>query len=158
MQSVDIHDIDHLLESWDQLLAEYPQKKTALLKELGKELLAEVQEKIQGTGTVQGWQSYHLGSKKGYVAVRAKADTYKRTAGGKQYAVGYVTNAIEGGHRHRRPSPEKKAGYYYRPRIRTPAVSARRFYAQVRDRMESMGQAELERLAQGIISRLEGRR
>lgn len=158
MESVDTRDIDLLLESWDQLLADFPKEKTVLLEDLGKELLTEIQGRIQGSGTVQSWQSYYLGSKKGYVAVRAKANTYKRTAGGKQYAVGYVTNAIEGGHRHRRPSPERKAGYYYRPRIRTVAVSARYFYAQVRGRMESMGQAELERLAQGLISRLEGRK
>lgn len=157
MESVDTRDIDRLLASWDQLLADFPKEKSTLLEDLGKELLTEVRERIQGTGTVQSWQSYHLGGKKGYVAVRAKADTYKRTSGGKQYAVGYVTNAIEGGHKHRRPSPKKKAGYHYRPRIRTAAASARRFYDQVRGRMESMGQAELERLAQGIISRLEGK-
>lgn len=90
--------------------------------------------------------------------MRAKGNTYKRTTGGRQYAVGYVTNAIESGHRHRRPSPEKKSGYYYRPRIKTPAVAGRHFYAQVRSRMERMGQAELERLAQGLVARLEGRR
>lgn len=158
MQSVDLCDIDRLLESWDRLLAQFPQDKTALLEDLGKELLSEVRQRIQGSGTVQGWQNYHLGSKKGYVAVRAKADTYKRTAGGRQYAVGYVTNAIESGHQHRRPSPEKKVGYSYRPRIKTPAVAGRHFYAQVRSRMERMGQAELERLAQGLVARLEGRR
>lgn len=158
MQDVDLRDIDRLLESWDRLLAEFPQEKATLLEELGEQLLQEVQQRIQGTGTVQSWQGYYLGSKKGYVAVRAKANTYKRTAGGKQYAVGYVTNAIENGHRHRRPSPEKRAGYYYRPRIKTPTVAGRHFYAQVRGRMERMGQAELERLAQGLVARLEGRR
>lgn len=158
MQDVDLRDIDRLLESWDRLLAQFPQEKATLLEELGKKLLSEVRQRIQGSGTVQGWQSYHLGSKKGYVAVRAKADTYKRTAGGRQYAVGYVTNAIESGHRHRRPSPEKKAGYYYRPRIKMPAVAGRHFYDQVRGRMERMGQVELELLAQGLVARLEGRR
>lgn len=60
------------------------------------------------------------GNEGGYVAVRAKADTYQTTKSGKRYAVGYVTNAIEGdtateaheGERDtapdiaRRPSPE----------------------------------------------------
>lgn len=156
MQSVDLQSVDRLLERWDRLLAEFPDEKAALLEDLGRELLGQVQQRIQGTGTVQGWQSYYLGDKKGYVAVRAKANTYKQTKGGKQYAVGYVTNAIENGHRHRRPSPKRRDGYYYRPRIRTLAVSGRHFYAQVRGQMENMGQMELERLAQKIAERLEG--
>lgn len=158
MQSVEFHDIDRLLKSWDRLLVEFPQEKAVLLEDLGKQLLQEVQQRIQGTGTVQGWQSYYLGSENGYVAVRAKAKTYKRTAGGKQYAAGYVTNAIENGHRHRRPSPVKRDGYTYRARIKIPAVAGRHFYAQVRSRMEDMGQAELERLAQELVARLEGRK
>lgn len=156
MQSVDSRDIDRLLESWDRLLADFPQEKSTLLENLGKRLLQEVQQNIQGTGTVQGWQSYYIGSGNGYTAVRAQAKTWKTTKGGKKYAVGYVTNAIESGHRHRRPNPEKKAGYYYRPRIRTPTVAGRHFYAQARASMERMGQAELGRLAQEIIQRLEG--
>lgn len=158
MQSAEFHDIDRLLKSWDRLLAEFPQEKAALLEDLGEQLLQEVQQRIQGTGTVQGWQSYYLGSKKGYVAVRAKAETYKRTAGGKQYSVGYVTNAIENGHRHRRPGSVKRKGYTYRPRIKQPSVSGLHFYAQVRGRMERMGQAELERLVRELVARLEGRK
>lgn len=157
MQSVEFRDIDRLLESWDRLLADFPDEKTALLDELGQRLLQEVRQRIQGTGTVQGWQGYYLGDKKGYVAVRAKAKAYKRTKGGKQYALGYVTNAIESGHRHRRPSPERRDGYYYRPRIKTLAVAGRHFYAQVRGSLETIGQAELNRLAQKIVERLEGR-
>lgn len=156
MQSVELQIVDRLLERWDRLLADFPNEKTALLEDLGRELLGQVQQRIQGTGTVQGWQSYYLGVKNGYVAVRAKAKTYKRTKGGKQYAVGYVTNAIENGHRHRRPSPERRDGYYYRPRIKTLAVAGRHFYAQVRGSLEAMGQAELKRLAQKIAERLEG--
>lgn len=51
--------------------------------------------KIGGTGKVQSWQQKYMGSGGGYTAVRPAANTYDRSGN----AVGYVTNAIEGGHR-----------------------------------------------------------
>lgn len=65
------------------------------LDEAGDKLLGAVRGKIGGTGKVQSWQQKHLGSGGGYVAVRPAAKTYDRSGN----AVGYVTNAIEGGHK-----------------------------------------------------------
>lgn len=156
MQSIEMSDLDRVLNSWDELLQEFPTMKRDLLEDLGKKLLSGVRGEIRGTGTVQSWQERYLGSKNGYVAVRPKADTYKVTAHGKRYAVGYVTNAIENGHRHRTPSQQPRDGYYYRPRINTPAVPGRHFYAAVRGRMEQMGQSEVQVLATRVARRLEG--
>lgn len=156
MPSVDTGDLDQLLKSWDRLLEEYPEKKRRLLEHLGAQILSQVQGEIPGTGTVRGWQERYVGSKNGYVAVRPKADTYKKTKAGKQYAVGYVTNAIEGGHRHRRPSPTGREGYRYKGRIRVPAVPGLHFYDSVRGRLESIGQEELKALLTEIVTRLEG--
>lgn len=149
-------DLDRLLDSWDKLQRDFPALKRQLLEDLGKELHSEVRGKIGGDGDVQGWQERYLGSRNGYVAVRPKAKTYKETKSGKKYAVGYVTNAIEGGHRHRRPSQVKRDGYRYRPRIEHPAVPGKHFYAAVRAQLSGMGQREVAALAEKIARRLEG--
>lgn len=156
MQSIEMSDLDRLIESWEALLRDYPGMKRELLEELGKQLLDDVRGEIGGSGTVQGWQERYIGSKNGYTAIRAKAKTYKVTAGGKQYAVGYVTNAIEGGHKHRRPSAQRRDGYRYRPRINVPAVPGKHFYAAVRSTLGNVGQREIQTLAAEIARRLEG--
>lgn len=156
MQSIDLSDLDRLLDSWDRLLRDFPALKRQLLEDLGEELRSAVRGEIGGSGTVQGWQERYIGSGGGYVAVRPKADTYKVTAKGKRYAVGHVTNAIEPGHKHRRPSQTLRPGYRYKPRIKTPAVPGKHFYAAVRAQLSGMGQREVAALAEKIARRLEG--
>ena len=150
--------IDQLLRSWDALLKAFPAMKAELLDKMGQQMLSDVQQEIGGRGNVAGWQARHVGSKLGYVAVRPKANTYKTTPGGKQYAVGYVTNAIENGHRHRRPSAVKKQGYYYKPRIKVAAVPGKHFYAGTRSKLQAEGSATVRQLATVVAARLEGRR
>jgi len=158
MPSVQMDGVDQLLASWDALQREFPAMKRDLLEDLGKQMLSGVQSKIPGTGTVRGWQERYIGSKNGYVAVRPKSKTYKTTAGGKKYAVGYVTNAVEGGHKHRRPSQTPREGYKYRARINVPAVPGLHFYASVRSQLSGMGAEQLQALAAEVAARLEGRK
>ena len=101
-------------------------------------------------------KSMQMGSKGGYVAVRAKADTYQTTKSGRRYAVGYVTNAIEGGHRHGGRRGSTKPGYRYRPRYHTPAVPGRWFYDQVRQELPDMAETEIRQLLDYIADGLEG--
>ena len=157
MQSVEMTGIDELIDNFDALLRDYPELKGDLLEQLAGKLLGDVQGAIGGSGQVQGWQDKHVGSGKGYVAVRPKANTYKTTPGGKQYAVGYVSNAIENGHRHRKPSGVRKDGYYYKPRIKTPAVPGKHFYAGTRSRLQAEGAETVRQLATIVAARLEGR-
>ena len=66
-----------------------------VLTDVGEQLLAQVRQKIGGSGKVQRWQHTHLGTGGGYVAVHpveSETDEYG-------WAVGAVTNAIESGHR-----------------------------------------------------------
>lgn len=156
MQSVDTRGIDALLKSWDTLLTRFPEKKVELLEHLGAELLERVRSEIGGGGKVAGWQAPHTGSGKGYVAVRAKSDIYQTTKGGKQYAVGYVTNAIEGGHKHGGPRGSRKPGYRYRPRYTTAAVPGRHVYRSVRQLLPGMAEADIRQLVQEIVDGLEG--
>ncbi|HIQ69330.1 MAG TPA: hypothetical protein IAA67_03235 [Candidatus Avoscillospira stercorigallinarum] len=157
MNSVEMTGIDELIDNFEALLRDYPDIKGDLLEQLAGKLLGDVQGAIGGTGQVQSWQDKHVGSGKGYVAVRPKANTYKTTPGGKQYAVGYVTNAIENGHRHRRPSAVKKQGYYYKPRIKVAAVPGKHFYAGTRSKLQAEGSATVRQLAAVVAARLEGR-
>lgn len=138
MQSLE--DIDRLLDSWGKLLAEIPEKKREVLEAMGQRLLQDVRQEIGGQGKVQGWQERYLGSRNGYVAIRAKADTYQVTNSGKRYAVGHVTNAIENGH---------KAG--------AGRVAGRGFYRSVRSRAKEADPAELRQLMAEIVQGLEGR-
>lgn len=157
MPGVQMDGLDQLLASWDALQREFPAMKRDLLEDLGKQMLSGVQSKIPGTGTVRGWQERYIGSRNGYAAVRPKAKTYKTTSGGKQYAVGYVTNAIEGGHKHRRPSQTPRDGYRYRSRIKVPSVPGLHFYASVRSQLSGMGAEQLRALAAEVAARLEGK-
>lgn len=154
--SLDATALDRILASWDKLLETFPDKKRTLLENLGSRLLGDVRGHIGGTGTVQGWQERYVGSKNGYVAVRPKADTYKVTKGGKKYAVGHVTNAIENGHKHRRPSQVRRPGYRYKARIKYAAVPGKHFYAQTRSQLDSLAQSQVAALAGEIVRGLEG--
>lgn len=154
--SLDATALDRILASWDRLLETFPDKKRTLLESLGVQLLEDVRGHIGGTGTVQDWQERYIGSKNGYVAVRPKADTYKVTAGGKRYAVGHVTNAIENGHKHRRPSQTRRPGYRYKARINVPAVAGKHFYAQTRSQLNSLAKSQVAALAGEIVRGLEG--
>lgn len=82
-------------ERLDSLLPKLRQARRAALEAAGEEMLEAVRGRIGGSGRVQSWQERHLGSQGGYAAVRARAKTYDEDG----YAVGYVTNALEGGHR-----------------------------------------------------------
>ena len=156
MQSIEYSSLDRLVANWEDLLKDYPGMKRELLETLGTALLTDVREALGASKHVTDWQARYLGSKNGYVAIRPKAKTYKTTSGGKQYAVGYVTNAIENGHKHRRPSQQKRDGYTYRPRITTTAVPGKHFYAAVRSGLGNMGQQEIQALAAEVAKRLEG--
>lgn len=153
MQTVDTSALDRLTESWDRLLGQFRGEKRALLERLGPQLLQRVRSEIGGSGKVAGWQAPHMGSKGGYVAVRAKSKTYQTTKSGKRYAVGCITNAIEGGHRHGGP----RGGRNYRPRYRTAAVPGRWFYDAVRGQLSGLSDGEIEQLLQLIARGLEGR-
>lgn len=93
MQSVEIQGLDKIAQALDHLPEVIREARAEVMEEMGQELLGAVQQRIGGTGRIADVQDYHVGSGKGYVAVRAKADT--EVDG---YAAGYITNALEGGH------------------------------------------------------------
>lgn len=158
MATVKLTGFDRLAQSWDNLTKRFQSEKREKLREVGQRALGEVQRNIGGTEKVAGWQAPHMGSGGGYVAVRPRAKTYQTTKGGKRYAVGYVTNAIEGGHRTggQRPGP-KAQGYKYRPRFNKAAVPGRWFYDTVRRQIGDMSKEDMDKLLGTIVDGLEGR-
>ena len=158
MAGVELKGFERILRSWETLLDRFKTEKEKALERMGKQALQDVKQNIGGSGKVSGWQEPHMGSGGGYVAVRAKAKTYQTTKNGNRYAVGYITNAIEGGHRTggQRPGP-KADGYQYRPRYKKAAVPGRWFYDIVRRQMDGMSQDEMDELMKIIVDGLEGR-
>lgn len=105
------------------------------------ELLAAVQTRIGGTGKVAGWQERFTGSGGGWAAARPRAKqlTEPGKRSGKRYAVGYVTNAVNSGHR-------------------TPGggrVTGRWFYQKSQAQAEALARKTMERITQGLTDRLE---
>lgn len=99
--TVDASEVTRLAE----LLEESPQviasAKQAAIFAAAPKMKAIVDEEIGGSGKVRSWQEKYVGSKGGYAAVRPKKETWTEATKkkGNRYAVGYVTNAINSGHR-----------------------------------------------------------
>lgn len=151
--TVDTTGLDRLVESWDALVQRFPKEKRSALAAMGAKLLQQVRSEIGGTGKVAGWQASHMGDRGGYVAVRAKANTYQTTKSGKRYAVGYITNAFEGGHKIRK----HQGGKGYRSRVKVAAVPGRWSYDAVRRQLAGMNQEDVDALMTLIKDGLEGR-
>lgn len=117
-----------------------PEMKREFLDSVSGKTLSTVRGAIGGAGKVQSWQEARVGSRSGYAAVSPKAKMFY-----KEYAVGYVTNAIERGHRNRSPSGQAKGRY--RPRLTKPKVPGRFFYKS--------SEAETARLAENGAKELE---
>lgn len=119
-------------------------------------LKALVQAEIGGSGKVQRWQEGYVGSKGGYAAARPLADTFIETkgkqkgfrAGPKKYAVGYVTNAINSGHR----APRDKWGYRTSSRV----VAGKQFYQRAQARSGQVAQEAANQIVQALTDHLGG--
>lgn len=114
------------------------------LMEAGKELLASVNAKIGGTGRIQGVQDAHLGSGRGYVAVRAMAGEFVDEPRNNRYAAGYVTNSLENGHEIRTPSESSRR---YVDRRKGAAVRGKHMYREAKE-------ADADRIAAEVAQKI----
>lgn len=153
--------IDHAdLEQLVEKLAKAPQvlaeAKRQAFQAAAPKLKSAVDAQIGGSGRVRSWQGTYVGSKGGYAAVRPKKKTYIETkgkqrgfrAGPKKYAVGYVTNAVNYGHR----TPRDAWGF----RRQAGTVSGREFYQSAQAQAETVGQETAQQIVDAVISHLEG--
>lgn len=144
--------VEKLSES-PQVLA---QAKRQAFQSAAPRLNALVGTQIGGSGKVSSWQGAYVGSGGGYAAVRPKKDTYIKTkgkqtgfrAGPKAYAVGYVTNAINSGHR----PPRNALGYFTSGRV----IAGKQFYQRAQAQAETVAQETAQQIVNTVINHLEG--
>ncbi|WP_370781969.1 hypothetical protein [Eubacterium ventriosum] len=125
MQSVNLSGLNELDDMFNEILNDFPDKRRELHEDIKQMLKREVDSSISGSlndnnGLVKSWQEARAGSGGGYAAISAKRNTFHNG-----YAVGYITNALENGHRIRPPRRQSK---YYRSRVKQARVEGRSFY------------------------------
>lgn len=153
---VDASALAALAERLEQAPQVLKDAKRQAFTEAAPKLKAAVDAEIGGTGKVRGWQGAFVGSKGGYAAARPQKRLYVETqgkqkgfrAGPKKYAVGYITNAIDSGHR----SPRNKFGSYASAG-RTPG---KQFYQRAQTDAQDVAQEAGEQIIQTLIDHLEG--
>lgn len=117
---VSFDNMDRVTERFQAVLDKFPDGRRRVAEKIAAALTTSVQAQIGGAGKVKRWQTSAVGTKGGYAAVRPGKGKTGR------YSIGYVTVAIDQGHRTRKPTGKSKR---YRPRITTPRVPGREFYA-----------------------------
>lgn len=162
MQSISITALE---AHWKELIQEIPELKRATFEDLAPDLLSEVRRQIGGSGKVQSWQESRVGSRGGYVAVRPRAKTYYASReGGKQYAVGYITNAINSGH-DQAPgqfvpglATENFWGGFAATgaRLKAERVASKHFYEDAATGAEALVRRAVESLEQRLKEAVEG--
>lgn len=145
---VDASELKELINKLDAAPAVIQEARRTAFEQAAPRMKQALDERIGGTGKVQSWQDYFVGSKGGYAAVRPKAKTYAKDSKGKttKYAVGYVTNAIENGHRFPRTGKSQLSGI----------VFGRYFYMNTQRYAEKIAQEAAEQAAETLRQHLEG--
>ena len=126
------------------------QARSEFFEEAGREMLSTVRRRIGGQGYVANVQEVYTGDGGGYAAVRAKADTELRG-----YAAGYITNALENGHKVRGPSNHPKRKRKSRREEGRDRVAGIYMYhmtdADVVRRLTAEGAREIEKKAMAYL-------
>ena len=157
MQSLFCDDIDGLMTSWEALLRDLPGLKKELLEELGAAALETVGQNITAAGMrdggarIRSYQKYHVGSKHGYVAVRAVGSGEGAETG--PNGPGALTNYTENGHAIRKPGA---SSHRYRPRIKVARVDGYHYYAQATEPALQRGMEAVDAFAREVARRMEG--
>lgn len=153
---IDKSELDRLLAKLEGAPEVLKEAKRQAFEAAAPKLKAVVDAQIGGSGGVRDWQKAYVGSKGGYAAVRPRTDRYIETkgkqkgfrAGPKKYAVGYVTNAIDRGHR----SPRDAFGY----RTSAKVTAGKHFYQRAQSQAERVVQETAEQIVQALMAHLEG--
>ena len=153
---IDHSDLGRLVEKLERSPQVLQKAKRQAMEAAALKLLSAVRTEIGGNGKVQRWQDAHVGSKGGYAAVRPKAKIYIETkgkqsgfrAGQKKYAVGYVTDAVNSGHR----TPRNKLGY----RTSAGVIAGKEFYQRAQAQAETVARDAAQQITQTLTDHLGG--
>ena len=158
MQSLEIDGLKEVIQTLETTPEVIRQARAEFFDETGEVLLEAVQRHIGGSGRVAGVQESHVGSGKGYVAVRPMAKTNLDG-----YAAGYITNALENGHAVQTDETKKAASSGKAKKKRRSRAKANRVQGKYMYR--NTGQQEAKRAAEEgariieakILAHMEGR-
>lgn len=135
-------------DRWKNTINKIPGLKEAMLEKLGGRVQGEVRQAVDRSGLhdsrgrVKRWQNPHVGSGRGYVAVRA--DSVEVAAGYRdrqRLNAGALTNFLSSGHKVRGPSGRAKR---YQPRARMTRVRGLDFYSKAKAESEKIAVQEAE--------------
>lgn len=155
---IDAAELDRLAERLAQSPELLRQARRQAFEAAAPRLLALVQTQIGGSGRVMSWQEKFVGSKGGYAAVRPRAKTWIETKKEKKrYAVGYVTNAINSGHRKRgRSYVQDKRLRGYRTGSSADRVDGKHFYETAQELAAPVARQAAEEIVAALMEHLEG--
>lgn len=149
--------LDKLLASWDKLSREYPEMQEKLLEQLGQRMEKAVRSNVRASGMrdggakVAGWQGYHIGSQKGYAAVRPSNSSSGPNS------PGAITNYNELGHKTRRPKADSKRKGKYRPRQKVARVDGYHYYERSLPQVEAIAESGVSEIARDVVKKMEGK-
>lgn len=149
MQELEISGLDRIVDKFDSLPKALRAARADIFEEAGEELLSGVRERIGGRGNIQGVQEYRVGSGKGYVVIRAKAKTFLKRGTGKEYAAGYITNAIENGHAIANPHTGQRLSGRVEGKHMYLATEASEAAQKVRDAVDELNRT-IEKHMEGV--------
>lgn len=154
---IDHSELDRLVEKWVQMPQVLKEAKRQAFEAAAPKLRDAVRAEIGGSGKVQSWQGDFVGSKGGYAAARPRAKTFAEDRKGKKtrYQVGYVTNAINSGHRwpsSRLGMAKGLKGF----RTSTGRVAGKQFYEAAQRQAEDVAKETAEQIVEALMDHLEG--
>lgn len=150
--NIDASEVKRLADLLEQAPAVIEAAKKDAIAAAAPKMKAIVDEEIGGSGRVRGWQGQYVGSRGLYAAVRPKAKTYAEAHGlqtyaqkaPKRYAVGYITNAINSGHRAR----GDQFGYQ--------SIPGEQFYQRASARLGQVATEVANNISETVVSHLSG--
>lgn len=158
--NLEASELDKLIEKLDRSPEVLREARRAAFEAAAPRLKAVLDRKIVSTigdsrGKVRSWQDQFVGSKGGYAAVRPKKDTFTEPTkkAGHTYAVGYVTNAINSGHRYPGQSSRRMRGKT--DTFATGLVEGRYFYEAAQPSVEAIAQDTVQQVVDNLIEHLE---
>lgn len=154
--NIDASEVKRLADLLEQSPAVIEAAKREAIAAAAPKMKAIVDQEIGGSGRVKSWQGQYVGSGGLYAAVRPKKETYVETkgkqkgwrAGPKKYAVGYITNAINNGHR----TPRNKWGY----RTSGKTIKGKEFYQRASTRLGQVAEEASENIGKALVTHLTG--
>lgn len=150
---ISFDEVEQVTERFAAVLQAFPEGRRQVAAEIAAALLANVRGRIGGAGKVQTWQESSVGTKAGYAAVRpasGKAEDGKGQT--TRHSKGYVTGAINLGHRTRGPTGKSKR---YRYRGRMASVPGKEFYEAAGAETDAVAWAAAEALVERLARTME---